>query len=221
MRASHIDERPRCTVHGDGTLPLSNDTERHWPSVGIAEGSGAHTDCEVVDCALVVVAVSIGHHLQGHRALRCPHRSRVWVLGVRQVALVGVQLGTLLWAEEAENAPHAAAAVEFQHTCHVGRLDVSLWRVAVSIEEIENVRGRLHFRAPPAHLLSQLAHSRAVQEVLRVAQVHFPDREAVADGHYVVVRHALCCPNCAGIVLARHDVEIPKFTSGVCDGEAF
>mmetsp|Transcript_5750 Transcript_5750/g.13984 ORF Transcript_5750/g.13984 Transcript_5750/m.13984 type:complete len:295 (-) Transcript_5750:973-1857(-) len=105
--------RPRRAVHRNCALPEALGASRwHRSAIWATEGSGGHSGREVIRRALVVVSQDIHDHLRGHGTLRRRHRARVRVHRAGQVALVRVELGTLGWAQEAKDAPHAASAVE-------------------------------------------------------------------------------------------------------------
>mmetsp|Transcript_102748 Transcript_102748/g.257663 ORF Transcript_102748/g.257663 Transcript_102748/m.257663 type:complete len:377 (+) Transcript_102748:857-1987(+) len=209
------DVRPRAAMHGDCTLPQASDAPwRDRSAVGSPERAGSHACSQVVWCALVVVTQHVHDHLGRDGALGSRNRTRVGILSLWEVALIGVQLRTLGWAEEAEDAPHAAAAVEgecvLHHLCR-SRIACSacVGCVPVGSEKVEEA-GQIILRTPPAQLFSELRDPGAIEEVVRIAQVHLPDREGVPDSCNVAGWHALSCPNGASVLGPRHHIENPE-----------
>mmetsp|Transcript_91102 Transcript_91102/g.253665 ORF Transcript_91102/g.253665 Transcript_91102/m.253665 type:complete len:587 (-) Transcript_91102:368-2128(-) len=217
---------PGGAVHGDGALPLAADALGCLrAAVRAPEGPRRHALRQVVRRPLVVVTQHVHDLARCDGALRCRDRTRVGILRLRQVSLLRIELGSLQGAEQAEDAPHAAATVVAQGVCEglrsngVARLGVRL--EAVRAEEVEDA-GLVLAGAPPTHLLGELRDSGAVQEVCGVAQVHLADREGVADGNDVPGRHAHGRPDRARITPARHDVEDPKLAGrGIRDSQRF
>mmetsp|Transcript_55399 Transcript_55399/g.168380 ORF Transcript_55399/g.168380 Transcript_55399/m.168380 type:complete len:709 (+) Transcript_55399:278-2404(+) len=221
LRLQHV--APRGAVHGDRALPDAQRAgRRRGAPVGVAERPGRHAGGEVVRRALVVVAQHVHDHAGGDGPRGRGHRAGVGVRRLREVPLVGVQLGPLGGAQQAENPPHATAAVEGQDVLEqlarrgIGRI-LHVGREAVGAEEVKHARG-IVVGAPPAHLLRQLGDARAVAVVIRVVQLHLPDGEGVAHRRHVAGGHAHRGPDGAGVVLAGHHVEDPQLLR-VGDGE--
>mmetsp|Transcript_58292 Transcript_58292/g.147817 ORF Transcript_58292/g.147817 Transcript_58292/m.147817 type:complete len:439 (+) Transcript_58292:581-1897(+) len=207
--------RPRAAMHGDRTFPqAARASRRNRPTIGSAERTRGHAHSQVVGRTLIVVAQDIHDHLGCDRSLGRRDGAGVGVLCLRQVAFVRIQFGTFCWAEQAEDAPHTAAAVESKDVLHhlcCGRVAGSLrvGCVPIGTEEVEETR-QVVLRAPPAHLLREFRDTRAVEKVIRIAQVHLPDREGVANCCDIAGWHALSSPNCTGVLSARHHVEDPQ-----------
>mmetsp|Transcript_34755 Transcript_34755/g.100686 ORF Transcript_34755/g.100686 Transcript_34755/m.100686 type:complete len:232 (-) Transcript_34755:674-1369(-) len=210
-------EGPRRAVHGQRALPLAHHGQaRGQPTVRGAEWPSSHAHGQIVGGSFVVVAVSMLHQGGGDGPPRRGHGAGVGIVGVGNIAAVGVQALAFRGAEEVEDAPHAPAAVKGEDAVDVRRRRVLWWSPAVGVEKIENVLLGRELGAPPAHLLGQLRDSRAVQEVLRVSQVQPPNGEGVRHGGDMIGGHTLRRPDRACVVLPCKDVEIPQLV-GVGD----
>mmetsp|Transcript_78275 Transcript_78275/g.172740 ORF Transcript_78275/g.172740 Transcript_78275/m.172740 type:complete len:303 (-) Transcript_78275:627-1535(-) len=201
--------------HGDGPLPLPCNAFDGTP-IWVAVGPSSHTFGQIICCALIVISQGLHHHFTGHGVLRCFHRRWVWIFGPGQISQVRVQFGSLSWAQEAEDAPHAPAAVvgqEVAHTLDLFRRGVfAAGLVTVGAKKIE-VAGELGVRwMPPAHFLCQFSDTWTEQVVFWILQIQASNGEGIPHCCHMVAGQPLSSPDGTGIALSSQDIEDPHVT---------